>query len=322
MREAIKTAAQSIVFGQEPGEGYLAIEHLYKIFSDATGVYAGNAERHDDILTATGKAISPVKAAHCLLERGRSSVFMRGIYKAIVQLQKDFPGECIQILYAGCGPYATLLTPITMFFTPQEISISLMDINKDALDSAVRLFDAAGLNDYIAETICADASDYKMPAGRTFHLVVSETMQHALQREPQVSIMQCLVPQMHEKAIFIPQNIRVNAALLDGQMETRHRLEPEIIPERLDLGLLYSIGRDNVSPQQPVTVSIPGDTGTFSWFVMLTHITVYGDEELGIDDCSLTMPKRISWKMEDYRGKKVTFTYVIGTEPGFQYTVE
>lgn len=296
---------------------YNDLHELHDLYALHSNVSAGNVN-DQDMWLPSGNAVSPIKAAHCLLEIQRTAVFIRGINKAIVALQSAFPGQRIHILYAGCGPYATLLTPFTTRFTKDELAFHLLDINEASLTAAKKLYQGLQIEDYVAEWICGDATMYRLPDDLTIHLVISETMLNALRKEPQVEIMLNLVPQLDEKALFVPSNITVSAELLDSYKETYRYLEPEKTPERLNLGTIYSIGRGQCEPHSQVTIEIPRQIENFKELNLLTTITTFDDEQLGIYDSSLNMPVRIA-DVAGYESRKITFDYERGAKPGFRY---
>jgi predicted RNA methylase len=296
---------------------YDQLHELHDLYALHSNVSAGNIT-DQDMWLPSGNAVSPIKAAFCLLEIQRTAVFIRGINKAILSLQLAFPGQRIHILYAGCGPYATLLTPFTTRFTKDEIAFHLLDINEVSLTAAKKLYQGLQIEDYVVEWICGDATTYRLPNDLTIHLVISETMLNALRKEPQVEIMLNLVPQLDDKALFIPDNITVSAELLDSYKETYRYLEPEKTPERLNLGTIYSIGRKQCEPHAQVTIEIPQQIENFKQLNLLTTITTFDDEQLGIYDSSLNMPLRIA-DVAGYEGRKITFDYERGAKPGFRH---
>jgi len=296
---------------------YNDLHELADFYATNSGIAIGNIT-DQDIMLPSGKAISPIKAAFCLLEIQRTAVFIRGINKAIAQLQATFPGERIHILYAGCGPYATLLTPFTTRFTANEIAFHLLDVNEVSLKAAKKLYKGLGIEDYVAEWICADATTYKLPENQTIHMVISETMLNALRKEPQVDIMLNLIPQMHEKAFFIPEKITVTAQLLDNKKETDRNLTPNLIPERLNLGTVYAIGRRQCKNPQQVRFEIPQDIQNYKNLSLLTDITVFENQCLSTYDSSLNMPVIIA-QLSNHNGRKVVFNYERGEKPGFKY---
>ncbi|WP_316821658.1 hypothetical protein [Pedobacter gandavensis] len=299
-------------------EIYDDLHELHELYASHTSISAGDMN-DTDILLPSGKAISPTGAAHCLLELQRTAVFIRGIYKAILQLQESFPDQQLHILYAGCGPYATLITPFTTLFSPQEINFHLLDINERSLAASKKLYKALDIEAYVAEWICADATTYQFPTDQAIHLVISETMLNALRKEPQVEIMLNLIPQMQEKTIFIPENITVSAQLLNRQEERKRYTESDWISERINLGNIYSIGRTECMPHRQVSIQVPQDVLKEHSLQLLTEITTFKEERLGIYDCSLNMPVAICDALE-FAGRKIKFDYYMGEVPGFKYT--
>src|SRR3954462_12746084 len=107
-----------------------SIRAMQDIYTAHTGINAENFSKQG-IDLPSGLAISPYQAAACLGEAERTVVFLRGIYKAILQQRKDNPGQRINFLYAGCGPYAALLTPFTVLFGTGELAFYLLDISSE-----------------------------------------------------------------------------------------------------------------------------------------------------------------------------------------------
>jgi len=317
MKTQLKSITESILFG---GEDYGIIHNdlhaLHNIYSSLTGIGAYDVNNGGDIFTDKGKAISPVKAAHCLLEVMRTSKFLRGINTALQRLIKKNPGKRILILYAGCGPYATLITPLTTIFSPAEIGICLLDINETSLAAVQQLYNALKLNDYVTEYIHADATLYKTETAPD--MIISETMLNALAKEPQVAIMMNLVPQLSEKGVFIPESITVTASLLSPALEQESFLVAGMIPERIHLAELYTIGQYQYDTCKPTIVQIPAQPGTFNILSLMTDITVYGEEKLTAYNCSLTIPITQLNALE-HAGKKITYRYEISNIPGFRY---
>lgn len=315
-RDLIKEVTEFILTQPDQyGLIFQRLQSLHNLYAGYTGVYAHNIN-DSDIWLPSGNAVSTTKAAHCLLEFQRTAVFMRGIYKALKQLQKDFPGEKLHILYAGCGPYATLLTPFTSLFTADEVAFHLMDVNTVTLDAAKQLYESLGLTDYIAEYICTDATTYCIPEGTMIHLCVCEAMLNALRKEPQVDITLNLVPQLHEKALFIPHDITVTAQLLDNKKESVR--DENWKPDRMNLGAIYKIGRESCKVQERTLVQIPEAPGGYNHLNLLTDINTFDDEVLTTYESSISMPLRIGY-VNGYEGKQIAFTYQRGEKPGFVY---
>jgi predicted RNA methylase len=318
--DLLQRANRTII--DEPGNLggiYKVIHELHSVYAEQSGVTAGNIT-DADIMLPSGKAVSTIKAAHCLLEFQRTAVFFRGIYKAVCRLKADSPSQTIHILYAGCGPYATLLTPLVALFSPSEVAFTFLDINQVSLDAVKRMYDRQNLSEYVKAYICADATTYKIPEGTTVHLAVSETMLNALMKEPQVAVMQNLIPQLPPLALFVPTKITVSANLLDVNEEQRSTIAG-VLPRRIALGEVYTIGREYYTTPQPVSFRIPDKVYDYKTVFLHTYIETYGDEVLTDYQCSLTNPKMIT-SVGEMEGKHITFNYANGETPGFMHQWE
>lgn len=280
--------------------------------------------------TAHGKAISLTNAARCAWEFLRTARFLQGVHAAIREAQRRFPGQCIEVLYAGTGPYATLALPLMPLFTPDEVRFTLLDIHSHCLDSVATLVTGFGFEDFVREYVTADACHYRYPDSRPLHVVVSETMQLALAKEPQVAITLNLAPQLTPGGLLVPEQIHVRACLTDGSREI-----PTLNAEghyaerlRLDLGPLFELSLDSVRPWAginptevafpPTQVVIP-DTRptTVNRFLLLTHITTFGDITLDDYACSLTCPLPIRELDYPAPGQTLEFRYQMDATPGF-----
>ncbi len=317
-QKQLKPLFDIILNSDSPGEIRQTLHTLHDVYSACSGVSAGNIT-DKDIFTPGGQAISPIKAAHCLLEIQRTAKLVRGINQALLELKERFKGEKLNILYAGCGPYATLLTPLTCYFSAEEVSFIMMDISEDALAAVDRMYTSLGLSPYIKRITLADACTHILPENERIHMAVSETMNTALYKEPQVMIMKNLIPQLPEGAVFIPQEISVSMQLTDPALELASYSVAGMVPERIWLGELYRIGRDHLPDDSPVHIEIPEEPGQFRQVNLFTEIRAYGTEVLTTNECSLTMPKRIGYS-EDYKGKKLSVSYISGTNPRFEFT--
>ncbi len=296
---------------------YDSVHALHDLFSRHSGIHAGNiTDKH--ILLPSGKAISSIAAAHCLLEFKRTKLFLRGILKAIFSLQEKFPGERIHILYAGCGPYAALLTPLISLFSSKEIAFHLLDINPASLAGVKQMYASMNLKNYVDEYILHDATTYKIPESRPVHLIISETMLNALDNEPQVAIMQNLIPQLPEGGLFIPQNIVITARLVNGKSEIASLLQENCLPQRIELGKVYNIGQDSCQAHQKTSFVIPEHDEDCSTIKLFTDIQVFEDEILTTNDCSLNLSKKIC-EVKPGVEKQISFLYRMGSRPGFEY---
>ena len=105
----LKRIAEELLSLSNPEELQEAVIRLHSIFSDITEI---NIDADDSVYSQStilpdGRALSPKDAAGCILDFARTSKFLKGIYAALLQLHERFPSEPLDILYAGCGPFAT-----------------------------------------------------------------------------------------------------------------------------------------------------------------------------------------------------------------------
>jgi hypothetical protein len=301
--------------GDNIGSMKASVDQMYSIYRKITEVGIEN-QNEEAIFTAGGKAISPPAAAHCLLEMTRTAIFLRGIYKAILQKQIENPEKRISILYAGTGPYATLITPLLTCFNSDTILIDLIDINPISLFSASKVIADLGFEKCIGSKFLEDASTFRVK--KHYDIVISETMQAALKKEPQVSIMKNLIPQMVNDAIFIPQVIEIDVAIaiksgwdpdaFSAQMKRKH-----------ELGSLFSISQDDLSSiDNSIEIEIPVMNHTQVRLMLYTNIKVFGEENLGEGDCSLTLPLRVC-DLKNEKPERVRFWYQQGELPGVRF---
>jgi len=318
LRQVILKATQVILLSTDYGAINLSVQQLLRVFSDITGIRAEDSV-DADIALPSGIAVSPVKAGRCLMEIERTRIFLRGIYEALQDLTAKNPSGKINILYAGCGPYATLITPLTSLFTPEQISITLLDINKISLDAARKLYTALRLMPYVKAFVYADAATYQLNDNGHTDIVISETMLNALRKEPQLAIMDNILPQLKGDAIFIPQEIAVDAVLLNWQEELQSFSIADYRPERVIIGNVYKAGRDFSLPR-PLTLDLP-PPNTHRRLTLLTDIQVYRNEKLTAYSCSLTLPYHVVNLDVQQWPEAVRFDYKMGENPRFRHSL-
>ncbi len=236
-----------------------------------------------------GIALSSQHALDCLRDPLRTVRFIKGLHAAIQDAFRRFPGEQIQLVYAGCGPGAPIVFPILCLFTPQQLAITLLDINASSINSVEELIIALGAGDYFRPGYLGDAITYQHPQELPLHIVVSETMDKGLTKEPQVRITQNLASQLNDKGIFIPESINVYTEHSFSSKEPYF----DIYKNVLDLGpvtntrdrrSLFSITRDiQISPSfeyfsEPIAV--PADFTETPDICVYAEVIIYGDLKL------------------------------------------
>jgi len=227
-----------------------------------------------------GIALSSQHALDCLADPLRTVRFISGTYQAIHDIMDSIPERPIELLYAGCGPGAPLVLPYLHEFSPEDLQVTLLDVTATSLQSAKKIIDHLGLDKHIRAYELQDAIQYKHPEETGLHIVVSETMDKGLTKEPQVRITQNLAPQLHSKGLFIPEEIRLYTE------HTFYAKEPyfDIYKDVLELPPIYQTQgtqhlftiAKNIAPDAPFefesdSIPVPED------YVNVPDIAVYAE---------------------------------------------
>ena len=266
------------------------VDEMYGEFLKFTNV---NMSDQNDlaIILQNGKAISPSAAAHCLLEMKRTALFLRGISKAIaLKLSEQ---KKVTILYAGCGPYATLITPLLSLLTNEDITVDLLDVNEISLNSARKVIEGFHLDRFVDDYLLEDAAVCKLKS--EYDIVISETLMAGLRNEPFVSIIKNLTSQLKPDCIFIPHEVVIKLKIDDGGIWNPETLQADHINE-IDLGEIFKVNRDTVSAPftfPVISFDIPTGRGKPWSMKLYTTINVYDTIYLTDGDCSLNLPHRI-----------------------------
>lgn len=316
----LKPIAEDLLFQQDDDRLLAAATQLYSLCSFVTGI--DDTSIHTDDLNETrlpnGNALSPRDAARCVLDYSRTSKFLRGIQAAIIEAQKRFPNTTLEILYAGCGPFAPLAVPLTSRFSSAEIQFTLLDIHKRSLDGARRIFQAFALSSFVRDYIQADATSYVHQS--PFHLIITETMQRALEKEPQVAVTFNLAPQLRQGGIFIPEKICVDACFYDPVLESR-----QVNRTRINLGRIFELTAGDLQPLSDevclpaVVLEIPGEANKSLGLMLLTTVKVFESVVLDEYESGITYPVFLHDFSGPKAGARIEFVYFLGPEPGFRH---
>jgi predicted RNA methylase len=327
MNKGLKNIADVLLNQNSYEKELLDASHQLASFFESFSSISTNMQHYEakedgeHILLDSGIAISPLDAAICTKEYKRTTLYIRGIFEALQDLMLTFKGQKINLLYAGSGPYATLIIPILHFFDSKKLGITFLDINSISLESVKNIIVGLGLDDYVNEYIQSDATTYQTT--KKTHIIVTETMKAAFYDEPQVSITLNLLPQLISNGIFIPQKVVVGFELASTKYETKDGLlskikESKHLCDVINLDTLKPISKENIICTKECLLTHEVDEKMQGYFSTTIHI--YKDNILGENMSSLNMPKKMKFDKKLLKGDCISFDYEFIKEPRIKYT--
>lgn len=275
----------------------------------------------DDRATAlpSGHALSPADAATCLLDPARTAVLVRALDAHIAGRHARF-GE-VRVLYAGCGPLAPLALLLARRWRGRGVRFDLLDVHACSIESATRLFELAGAADTLGSARCADAATLQVDARRT-DILVTEVMQRALIREPQVAVVANLLPQCAPHAALVPGRIEVRATLARAADHASpgpigHELDPLLTLSADTVPQFAGAIRAGDATLPEVMLQVPRDIeGEFD-LMLATCIEAGPGESLVAGESGLTEPL-FAFELGRVRaGDVLGVRYRLGRNPGF-----
>lgn len=322
-----------------------AISRLHQTFAEITGVYAnvGQAELDRESYLPQGMAVSPYLAAKCLVEVYRTRQYLLAVHAAIQEARRRFPGQSIHVLYAGCGPYATLALPMMTQFPAGSLRFTLLDIHPQSVVAVRKLVETWQLEEYVQAIVQADAITYSAPATYRPHLLVMELLQGALARESQVAATFHLVPQLRPGGLLVPKSVAVDACLANCDAENFATLvrrdadgfpvaHQEAIGQRIPLGHLLTLtqafvkqfqngmGPGHLPEALPAgTITIPPYPAGWEQFMLVTTINLFGSLVLANYESEVCHPVILYALNGVTPGTRLDFSYGLGRNPGFRW---
>ncbi len=288
---------------------------------EACAALGGGLDEQPSAL-ACGKALSALDAARCLLDHPRTTVLLRAVDAAIRRRLQQQPGP-ICLLYAGCGPFATLILPLLARYPAERLRVCLLDVHPQSLRSAEALCEAAGAADRLLPSLCGDAATLRLPPDLHVDLLLGELMQRALAHEPQLAVLANLLPQCAPDVVLVPARIRVSAALADIARE----FEPDAERLRIELGELMELSRRGLPalvtrlangridcPDVVIPRAIPQGLA----LILRTRIEASEVDVLEDYDSGLSYPLVLHALGALRGGERFACRYRLGSDPGFE----
>lgn len=274
-------------------------------------------------LCETGLVISPEHCTGTIKDSKRVYAFVSAVDRALKKLGAGESGR-VHIVYPACGPFAPLLLPLLSYYcqqgiySPEQLCVSLVDIQPGAVQSLQYLVDSLGVRDFILDLVCANALEYQ--PREPVNMVVLEALQHGFSREGHLQLAQHFAAMLEPDGIFLPQNISVNAALAVGQREfveqwqavdgrpadsqssDAFRVREQFLQERIDLGCILNVDlamlRQMSAERQDEhtqllscgSVTIPRLDDSDRILILCTDITVLDGLQIGEYESGITHP--------------------------------
>ncbi len=290
-----------------------------------------------DVHTTSGSALAPRWAIQCIKDLQRTKQYTLGLFKAVNESLKKDPNTPVHILYAGTGPFASLVLPLTTRFTPQQLQFTLLEVNPESmawLDIVIKQFK---LEDYIIATELTDAATYKIDKSQTIDIVLSETMTAGLKNEPQVAISYALMDQLPEKTILVPEQIQLSMCLVNADKFYDYKLSKGDLNEAIkDLGVVFTLDKKHIAkhgtlfkkeypnvafPEQIIPIP-KGANRHFDAIQLKTDITVFKDIKLESDQSGITnMLNIISFADSMIRFNAISTQYISDHRPGLDCNI-
>jgi hypothetical protein len=302
-----------------PDDLTLACRDLWEMLCRVAGQEAVLQAVGDSRLS-NGLALSPAGAAACVQDSLRTAMFVRGLYAAVAEARRRFPGTCIEVVYAGSGPFATLVLPVMAVSSPEDVRFTLIDIHAESIGCVGTILSHFGFTSFVRRTVVGDATEYEHPRELPLHIVLSETLQQALAVEPQVAVTRQLAPQLTAGGFLIPQEVTVDLVLEDPEVLIGAERQSPRVPVGRVLTLDKSAGELSESggliSLGELTVPAASERAVPAY---VTEIVVFRTLRLTERDSGLTLPLPISTLHGLREGEQVAFHYLLGRAPGITH---
>lgn len=308
------------------------LHHLYSKLTNIEGVLApSDEEEFFEEQSENGTRVNPYMAAYCFLDYLRSYKFTIGIKNLIAEKLSQEPQKPLQILYAGTGPYASLVLPLTSVFSADHIQITLLDIHQSSLDAVSKLIAAFNLQAYFNGSIKADATLFIPADDKQYDIIISETMDKALRKEPQVAIFHHLQQFLKSDGALIPEEIRVDLyqskwgeeknPAFEYFLDTKTKAHNATVREKITN--LIAINKHSVTKFERTnsdhiflkTIDPQNLKAAYTALLLITEVQVYKDIVLLEDESILTEKDYLSPISEQIRQSGLSFYYKMDNDP-------
>ena len=306
------------------------VRELGKVFMDLAKL---EADYRQDLSkgesdTADGLAVSPAMAVMCVEDFARTTVFLRGLDRAIRKVENSRQGGPVRVLYAGCGPFATLAVPLMSLRDAQRVQFTLLEIHGEALACARQVIAGLGFESYVSDFWEGNALSYQVDSSCAPDIILSETMQACLQAESQVAIFRHFYQQA-PAALFVPEKIAVELKYVDFSRELSEAGKPQK-RDRVEVGQAFVLSRETMAqwagneglalPGE--VLSIPSEEVRGKAPFLFTRVEVFEGHVLSDYDSGLSSPRALDVSGDlSVPGTRLQFDYQLGQSPGLSCTL-
>lgn len=310
-----------------PGEVHGHLDRLDELLSLHTPFRRSEEISSGETWLESGLAISPTQAAMCLRDVRRTHAFASGLHAAIESAAAAHPGRAVHVLYAGCGPYALLALPSLAAPDGERARFTLVDVHQECVASARTLIASLGLAHRIKAFVCADATTYRLSADDPPDVVLLETMNACLYKEPQVALARNLLGQAPD-ALMVPRSVRVDVVLVNRAREHAVPVEGgpiDVVPDRdrIPLGTAFELSPESVERWAGIGGgTLPGGRILFPTRIeprytpmLFTVIETADGIRISNYDSGLTLPHVLEGDPGPLAGATVEFRYELGSPP-------
>lgn len=229
-----------------------------------------------------------------------------------------FPDRPVEVVYAGTGPLAPFGILLMPLLDPQRVRFTMIDIAPGSADAVNSLLHHFQLQQFVRAIVCDDATRYSHPCA--IDVVISETMQRTLAREPYVAILRNLRPQLSDGGLVVPERVTIDFGVLDAAAARARWAGTGATPAMDVLATVFTVsaGGETPSPDKSVRVTTPR-SGETKWAALQTTVHIFGAETLKPYESGLTVPE-ILWPLSPLiEDVTLEFHYVTGGTPGIQW---
>jgi hypothetical protein len=316
----------------QPGTLFNIVNDLYHLLVNAASLDLDTEPSREDLYSQGGKALGTTWAAMCIKDILRTKKFVDGIFEAVNDKLKEKTTP-VHILYVGTGPFAVLILPLITKFNSQQVQFSFLEINKQSFSALQNIVNHFGMEDYVRRIENVDAITWKFPPNESPDIFLTETMQPALAKEPQVSIAMNIVPQLHKEAFIIPREITLTACLTNPVERWKEKMEgSNPAASTLALKEIFTLTRTTiltfekqdenkmVFPKVELSIS-HASIELFPQLEIMTRINIYKEISIEQDECHLTTPLLVRDLSEFDSDIHVVFQYETGENPGIRVDI-